>query len=32
MYKKFKVLSFTLAISLFLFGCEKAQQVVRKKM
>lgn len=32
MYKKFKVLSFTLAISLFYSDVKKAQQVVRKKM
>lgn len=32
MYKKFKILSFALAISVCLLGCEKVQQVVRKKM
>lgn len=32
MYKKLKILSFVLAISVCLLGCEKVQQVVRKKM
>lgn len=31
MYKKFKVLSFTLAISLFLFGCEKSTASSKKE-